>query len=67
MLYPIEPFHVWLTQRVGKWVVAPRLTPRLKAKGYVVAIPPAEYNRRHEAHEAAREALASSLEPMRME
>ncbi len=39
------PFLDWLVVRVGAahWVVAPRLSPRMKEKGYALAIPPARY------------------------
>lgn len=37
-----SPWLRWLTAQLGtsRWVVATRLTPRLKAKGYTVALTP---------------------------
>lgn len=39
------PFLDWLADRVGtrQWVVAPRLTARLRDKGYALALPQARY------------------------
>jgi len=36
----IPPFTEWLCQKLGtdRWVVACRLTPRLEAKGYTIAV-----------------------------
>lgn len=38
-------FGQWLTAKVGRWVVADRLTPRLVSKGYVTALTQGRYNR----------------------
>jgi hypothetical protein len=44
--FPSGPaWLAWLAERVGttKWVVASRMTPRLKGKGYEVAISPKRF------------------------
>ena len=41
-----QPFTAWLEARLGtrQWVVAKRMSLRLTAKGYTLAIAPARYN-----------------------
>lgn len=58
-------FGAWLTHRVGgKWCVAPRMSQRLRDKGYVVALPMARY---HElTREWERENYGATLEALRV-
>ncbi|MES2295378.1 MAG: hypothetical protein V4527_18930 [Pseudomonadota bacterium] len=43
--FPPPGFGDWLTQELGgqRWCVAARLTERLRAQGYAVALPQARY------------------------
>jgi hypothetical protein len=64
-------FSDYIAERVGtrKWVVAARLTPRLKAKGYEAALSPTRYSQiEHEyrcPHGYDAEAVNAAIESSR--
>ena len=65
----IPKFTDWLATKVGtrQWIVADRLSPRMKAKGYKLAIPVHRYHELYEAHGEISASLARSLEPSILE
>jgi hypothetical protein len=69
-------FSAWLRSKLGtsKWVIAARLTPKLKARGYTLAISEdrfreleSEFNRRAEAFEGTRYAEGGAVKKITVE